>query len=167
VYAEFPDATAKQPDVSGVIVSKILSAVGTARIEVAATGTHQGRRVTLTRTFELDLTTAFKLSAEPAKVSLLPGEAVKVRLTLSRVKTFDGPVTLRLNPVQGVTLPETITIPRGQAAAEIDIAVSPDAPPRQQGIQVRATADVDGYEEEVRGTPVTVEVKKVEPPKKK
>jgi len=43
--------------------------------------------------------TAFKVAAEPAKVSLLPGESAKARLTVSRLKTFDGPVTLRLNPM--------------------------------------------------------------------
>src|SRR5207244_1460833 len=37
VYAEFPDATAADPSVSGVVVSKILSNVGKVRTEVSAT----------------------------------------------------------------------------------------------------------------------------------
>ena len=167
VYAEFPDATAAKPDVAGVVASKILSNTAKARIDVAATGTHRGRRVTLTRTFELDLKAAFELTAAPAKVSLLPGESAKVRLAVTRLKSFDGTVTLRLNPMPGVTLPETVTVAKGQDSAEIDIAVSPDAQPRQQGVQITASADVAGFEEEVRGQPVTVEVKKVESPKKK
>src|SRR5205085_7193612 len=103
VYAEFPDATPQRPNVAGVVLSKILSNTVKARIEVSATGTHQGRRITLTRTFDLDLVTAFRF-AEPAKVSLLPGESARVRLGIARVKGFDGPVTLHLPQVQGVTL---------------------------------------------------------------
>ena len=159
VFAEFPDATPQKPQVAGVVVSKILSNTVKARIEVSATGTHDGRRITLTRTFDLDLTTAFRF-AEPAKVALLPGESAKARLGVSRVKSFDGPITLHLSPMQGVTLPETATVPKGQDAVEIDIAVSLDAQARKQGVQVLATADVDGFEEEVRGQPVEIEVKK-------
>lgn len=167
VYAEFPDATAAGPNVSGVVVSKILSNVSKVRIDVTATGTLAGRRVTLARTFDLDLVTAFRVSAEPAKVSLLPGESAKVRLAVNRVRSFDGPVKLHLPTVQGIPLPESVTVPKGETGVEIDIAVSPDAQPRRQNLQVTATGDVDGFEEEVRGSPVEVEVKKVEPPKKK
>jgi hypothetical protein len=167
VYAEFPDATAADPNVSGVVVSKILSNVGKVRIDVTATGAHAGRRVTLSRAFDLDLVTAFRVSAEPAKVALLPGESAKVRFVVSRVKSFDGPVTLRLPTVQGIPLPESLTVSRGETTVSIDIAVSPDAQPRKQNLTVTATGDVDGYEEEVRGSPVEVEVRKVDPPKKK
>ncbi|MDB5312046.1 MAG: putative serine proteinase, subtilase family [Gemmataceae bacterium] len=166
VYAEFPEATTTQPAVTGVVVSKILANIGKVRIDVSATGTHQGRRVTLTRAFDLDLTPAFKFGPEPAKVSLLPGESAKAQLVLNRVKTFNGPVVLHLQPMQGITLPETITVSKGQTRVEIAIAAAPDAQPRKQGIQVMATAEVDGFEEEVRGSPVEVEVKKVELPKK-
>jgi hypothetical protein len=166
VYAEFPDATPAHPTVAGVVVSKILSNLGKVRIDVTGTCTHQGRRVTLTRTFDLDLTTAFKITADPAKVTLLPGESTKVRFGTTRVKTFDGPVQLHLNPMSGVTLPEMVSIPKGREWVELDIAASSDAQPRQQGITVTATGDVDGFEEEVRNTPLTIDVKKVEPPKK-
>ena len=159
VYAEFPPATPSQPNVKGVVVSKILSNTVKARIGVSATGTHQGHRITLTRAFELDLVTAFKFT-EPAKVSLLPGESAKARIAVTRVKTFDGPVMVHLSPIQGVTLPELVTIPKGQGRVEIDIAVSPDAQPRKQGVQVLATADVDGFEEEVRDQVVEIEVRK-------
>jgi hypothetical protein len=38
--------------------------------------------------------------------------------------------------------------------------------PGNKAITVTATGDVDGFEEEVRSTAVTIDVKKVEPPKK-
>ena len=95
-HDELRKGMAERPNVTGVIVSKILSNTGRVRTEVSATGVHQGRRITLARAFDLDLTTAFKLAPEPARVSLSPGESAKVRLTVSRVKSFDGPVTLHL-----------------------------------------------------------------------
>ena len=166
VYAEFPDATAKQPSVSGVVVSKILSNIGKTRIEVTATGTHVGRRVTLMRTFELDLNYAFKIITDTPKIALLPGETAKVRYAVDRMKTFDGSVTLHLNPMQGVEAPETVTIPKGQTSVEFAVKVPPDAQPRKQNWQFLATADVSGFEEEYRTAIVEIEVKKVEPPKK-
>lgn len=166
VYAEFPEATAKQPNVSGAVVSKILSNIGKSRIEVAATGTHQGRRVTLIRTFELDLGYAYKITTDTPKVALLPGESAKVRYTVDRVKTFDGPVTLHLNNMQGLETPEMVTIPKGQTSVEFDVKAAMDAQPRKQNWQFTATADVSGFEEEMRAGVVEIEVKKVEPPKK-
>jgi hypothetical protein len=160
VYAEFAET-------GGVVVSKILTNTAKARIDVTATGTHAGRRVSLTRCFDLDIVTAFKVAAEPAKVSLLPGETVRAKLTVSRLKTFDGPVTLRLNPMTGVTLPETVTVPKGETGVEIDIAVSQGADARKQNLQLHATADVDGFEEELRAQPLEIEIRKVEVPKKK
>jgi hypothetical protein len=167
VYAEFPEATATTPNVSGVVVSKILSNVGKARIEVSATGTHAGRRVTLTRTFDLDLTPAFKVTADPPKASLLPGERATVKLTVERVTTFAGPVMLRFQQQAGITLPEAVTIPKGETAATIGVAVSADAAAGRRNVQATATADVDGFEEELRVQLAEVEVKKVEPSKKK
>lgn len=166
VYAEFPDATAKQPNVSGAIVSKILSNLGKTRVEVTATGTHAGRRVTLTRTFDLDLTYAYKVVSDTPKVALLPGETATVRLGVERMKSFDGPVTLHLNTMQGLDAPETVTIPKGQASVEVRVTAAADAQPRKQNWQLTATADVSGFEEELRAGPVEIEVKKVEVPKK-
>lgn len=167
VYADFPNATPAEPKVAGVIVSKILSNVAKSRIEVSGTATHQGRRVTLTRTFELNLTTAFAVTGEPAKLSLLPGESARVRVLANRVKTFDGDVTVHLPAINGLNLPETLVIPKGQPGVDLDIRVAPDCPANRYSIQPRSTGTVDGFEEEHRGTLVEVEVKKAEPPKKK
>ena len=118
------------------------------------------------RTFDLDLTTAFKFAPEPAKVSLLPGESTRARVSISKVKGFDGSVMLHLQPMQGLTFPETVMVPKGQTSVQIDIVVSLDAQPRKQGLAVMAAGEVDGFEEEVRGSPIEIEVRKVEPPKK-
>jgi hypothetical protein len=167
VYAEFPELTAKQLNGSGVIVSKILSNIGKPRIELTATGTHQGRRVTLIRTFDLDLTYAYKITTDTPKVSLLPGESAKVKLAVERLKSFDGSVTLHFNNVQGLEAPETVTIPKGQTSVEFAVTARPDAQPRKQNWSLTATGDVSGFEEELRASPVEIEIKKVEVPKKK
>ena len=46
------------------------------------------------------------------------------------------------------------------------IKAEADASPRKQGLQTYATALVDGFEEELRASPIEVEIRKVEPPKK-
>ena len=167
VYAEFPAATAELPNVSGVVVSRILANISKARIEVTATGTHAGRRVTLIRTFELDLNYAYTVKSDTPKVALLPGEAAKVRYTVDRAKTFDGPVTLHLNAMQGLDAPEVVTIPKGRTSVEFEVKATADAQPRKQNWPFTATADVSGFEEEQRGAVVEIEIKKVDVPKKK
>jgi len=167
VYAEFPDSTVQTPKVNGAIHSKILANLAKNRIEVTASGEHAGRRVTLTRTFELNLTTAFSVTAEPAKLSLLPGESSKVTVKLNRLTTFDGPVSIELPKFSGLTLPETLTIAKGQTTAEFVVHASADTQPGRQAPQAQASATVSGYEEEFRVSLFEVEVRKPDPPKKK
>jgi hypothetical protein len=167
VYADFPEATAKEPNIAGVVVSKILTNTTKARIDVTATGTHRGRRVALTRSFDLDIVTAFRFPTESVKVALLPGETATVKLTIARQKNFDGAVHVQFNPMPGLEFPETVTVPAGETSVAFSVKALPDAQPRKQGWSVHATADVAGFEEELRASPVEIEVKKVEPPKKK
>jgi hypothetical protein len=167
VYAEFPDSTADKSAVSGVVVSKILSNIGTTRIEVTATATHEKRRVSLVRTFELNLTHAYTITSDAPKLALLPGERGKVRIGVSRRPGFDGAVALPLNPTPGLEAPESVTIPKGETSVEFAVRALESAEARKQNWQLTATADVSGFEEELRAAPVEVEIKKVEQPKKK
>jgi len=167
VYAEFPDATPAKTSIRAGIQSKILTNLAKTRIEVTGTGIHQGRKIQLTRAFELNITTAFTLSSESPKVALLPGESTKAKLMLTRLPTFEGEVMLRLSPMQNVEFPETLLIPKGQSSVELPIVVSSTATPRNQRLTIHATGTVEGYEEELRVEPIEIEVKKVEPVKKK
>lgn len=167
VYAEFPDATTKQPNGSGMAVSKILSNTVKARIDVSATGTHSGRQVTLIRTFELDLVSAFKITPESPKLMLAPGETGTVRLLVERVPSFDGPVLLHLNPQDGLQFEESVQVAKGQKIVEIKVVASATAGDRRGNLQINASATVDGYEEEVRVPNVEIEVKAVVPKKDK
>ena len=86
VYAEFPTASAKELKVNGSVHSRILSNIGKTRIEVLASAVHDGHKITLIRTFELEIRTAFLIAAPQAPIKLAPGEAAKVRLTVDRAR---------------------------------------------------------------------------------
>lgn len=157
VYADFAG------DKAGSIHSRILTNLAKHRVDVTATGTHQGRSVSLTRTFDLDVRTAFTVTAESVKTE--PGTTVKVRLNVERLKSFAGDVTLDLSPATGFTFAEKVTIPRGTTSAELDVKIDADRPNGRHGINWNATGLVDGFEEEQRGR-VEIEVMKPVPPKK-
>ena len=166
VYAEFPTAAVRELNVNGSVHSRILTNLGKTRIEVLASAVHEGRTFTLIRTFELEIRTAFTVEVPPAVVKLSPGDAVKVRLSIGRAKTFAGPVTVKLPPTQGLDLPESILIPRGETGVEIEVKAQKDAMPGRRSVQLSGMADVDGFEEEQRGGRIEIEVTKVEQPKK-
>jgi hypothetical protein len=148
VYAEFTEGT-------GSIHSKILTNLAKHRVDVTALGVDptDGRRVALTRTFDLDVRTAYVVSAEPAAPKLEPGATARLRWTAERMKNFDAEVTvaLELSPALGIELPAKIVIPRGQASVEVDVKVDANQPAGRRSINWNATAVVNGLEEEQRG----------------
>ncbi len=166
VYAEFPEAKADRLQITGAIHSRILTNLVKHRVEVTAVGIHQGRHVFLTRTFDLDIRSAFTVTAEPALLKLEPGATAKVRLLADRMKSFDGAVTVQLSPSLGLNLPENVVIPRGKSEVDVEIKVSPDRTPGRQGINLNSTGTVNGFEEELRGGRFEVEVVKPVVPKK-
>jgi hypothetical protein len=158
VYAEF----AKD---KGSIHSKILTNLARHRVEVTAVGVQGNRRISLTRAFELDIRAAFVVTAEPALLKLEAGASAKLRLNAERMKTFDGDVAVQISPALGIELPTTVLIPRGKTGVDIAIKVDPSRAPGRQTIQLNATAEVNGFEEEQRGR-FEVEIVKTAPPKK-
>jgi len=166
VYTEFSSATPSQPNITGVIHTRILVNLGKFRIEVRGTGEHKGRRITLARTFDLDVKTGFAPSAEPATLMLPPGGSARVRLLANRVPPFAGDVTVELSKAPGVTLPEKVVIPRGQDSIELAVQVVAEATPGRHGIQLSSRGIVGKYEEEQRGTQLVIEIRKPETPKK-
>jgi hypothetical protein len=156
VYAEF----AKD---KGMIHSKILTNLVKHRVEVTAVGVHGGRSVSLTRTFELDIRAAYTVTAEPALLKLEPGGVGTVRLNAERLKTFDGDVTVQFAPVLGIDIPSMVVIPRGQSSVDIAVKVDAGRAPGRQIIQLNTSAEVNGFEEELRGR---FEVEIVKTPKK-
>ena len=145
VYAEFADG-------KGSIHSKILTNLTKHRVEVTAVGANGGRRVALTRTFDLDVRSAFTVTAEPTLLKLEPGTTAMLRLNADRLKTFDGDVAVQLAPVLGFDLPSSVVIHlRGQSGVDIAIQVDAGRAPGRQSVNLNATAVVNGFEEEQRG----------------
>jgi hypothetical protein len=158
VYAEF----AKD---KGSIHSKILTNLGKHRVDVTAVGVYGSRSVSLTRTFELDIRAAYVVTAEPALLMLEPGATGKLRLNAERMKTFDGAVTVLLSPVLGLTFPDKVVIRRGQAGVDIEVKADLERTPGRQSINLNASAEVNGFEEEQRGR-FDIEIVKTPTPKK-
>lgn len=146
VYAEFTES-------KGAIHSKILTNLAKHRVDVTALGVDpkDGRRVALTRTFDLDVRAAFVVSAEPALLKLEPGAKATLHLNAERMKGFDAEVTVELSPSLGIDLPAKVVITRGQATVDVDVKVDANQPAGRQSINWNATAVVNGFEEEQRG----------------
>ena len=70
---------------------------------------------------------------------------------MDRLKTFDGDVAVQLAPTLGLDLPSMIVIPRGQTGVDFAVKADPQRAPGRQGINLNATAVVNGFEEEQRG----------------
>jgi len=135
----------------GSIHSKILTNLGKHRVDVTAVGSQAGRKVALTRTFDLDIKSAFNVIAEPALIKMEPGATAKLRLVADRLKNFDADVTVQITPVLGFDLPDQIVIPRGQTGVDISVRIPSDRAPGRQSITFIASAVVNGFEEEQRG----------------
>jgi len=166
VYAEFPAATMKTLKVAGSIHSRILTNLGKSRIEVLASAVHEGRTITLIRYFELETRTAFTLTSATMPTPLAAGTSAKVRVAVDRVKTFSGPVRVKLAQVTGLEVPASITIPSDQTSFEIEVKAAATATPGRRSITLSASADVDGFEEEYNNARIEVEIPKPEAPKK-
>ena len=160
VYSELPDSTPEKPVPTGTIRSLILTNTAKHRVDLSASAIYEGRRVTLTRAFDLDVRSAFELTVEPNALKLEPGMSGKVRLGVQRLKTFDGDVVVQLSPGVDVTYPDKLVIPRGKTEAEFTVVVDPNRSPGRQTIQFQATATVGGYEEEQRNLRVEIDILK-------
>ena len=167
VYSVLPPATAKDARVTGSIHSKILSNLGKTRVDVSGVAVHNGRHVTLNRTFELNLTTAFSVLAEPLATPVTSGQTIRCRLKITRVKSFTGEVNIHFTPHQALRLPDRLTAVKGQEAIDFDIRVADDAVPGRHDFRIVATALVDGFEEEVAASVTGPEVRQPVVPKKK
>lgn len=144
VYAEFDKD-------KGSIHSRILTNLGKHRVDVTAVSKQGARRVSLTRSFELEIRAAYVVAAEPALLKLEAGASGKVRLNAERMKNYDGPVTVVLSPQPGFEMPLTVMIPRGESGVEVMVKADASVPAGRRNINLNATADVNSLEEEQRG----------------
>lgn len=75
IFLRLPMATPDNPNVTGLVFNRILTDYRKARIEVSATASEETRRVTLNRTFDLDLKAALRPPQNPRPSKLNRGES--------------------------------------------------------------------------------------------
>ncbi len=160
VYARFQPATAERLTTSGTFFNRILTNLAKHRVDLTASADVNGHRVNLTRTFTLDVQSAFKPTFEPELPTTEPGGKVKVKLLANRVNTFDGDVTITLGPQPGFKFPETVLIPKGQEAVEIELEADPKLNPARYNLRQQVAGFVGKYEESFNLPNIPIEVKK-------
>lgn len=162
VFARIPAATLDAADPVAVFHSRNLVQTAKGLVYLDASADHAGRRVTLTRTFDLDVRAAFDVAVEPATITVAPGQTGKLKLTVSRVSTFAGPIDIVPQQVLHLRLPERITVPAGETSKEVEFQAAADCPPQQFGVRLPAEAQVEQYREDIPGPTVQIVVKKPE-----
>lgn len=162
IYARFTPATVEQLKSTGTFYNRILTNLAKHRVDLIASAELNGQRINITRTFTLDVRSAFQPTYEPAQLTTLPGGTVRVKILANRVPTFDGPVTFTIGPHSGFKFPETVEIPRGQASIEIDVKAEPQTNPGRHDIRMQVAGFVGKYEESLNLPNLQIEIKKPE-----
>ncbi|NQV24023.1 MAG: hypothetical protein HQ518_06605 [Rhodopirellula sp.] len=160
VFAHIPDATIDQPAVQGVFHNRINTQYEKARVDLSATAEFAGHEVTLFRTFELDLRSAFKPTFDPPTITVEPGGIATFKVLANRTPTYDGEVTVVPSLNVGLELPEKIIIPAGQPHVELSLPIPADRTPGRISIRCESTGNVGRYEEQLREPNLTIDVKK-------
>src|SRR5262249_43580791 len=154
--ADVPAATREQLVVQGRLNSLVQTKLDPQRVTVTGTAKHEGRIISLTRTFDLELRVAYEPTSEPARVELKPGGSAKVKISANRLPPFDGSVTVRPGRVAGLSLPEAVTIPAGQPGIELRLHAASDLKPGKYTIALPGTARVAAFQEPVNGKPLEI-----------
>lgn len=160
VFLRFPTATPNKLNVTALVFNRSLTQYGKFRVDLSATASEETRRVTLRRTFEIDLKAAFSPAWEPATIEIEPGGTATVRLLANRTPAFDGVVTMTPSRLNGFQYPEKIEIPADQAIVDIEVRAAPETPPGGYQLRMTTRGFVGKYEEEVNGPNVPITIKK-------
>ncbi|QDU97559.1 hypothetical protein [Lignipirellula cremea] len=164
VYVHLPTAVADQPQVEGEFFNRINARYEKKRVDLSATTAVEGRRITLMRTFDLDLRPAFRPALEGDLPTAEPGQTVRLKMLAHRSDTWQGEVTL--TPQQsppGVELPETIVFPAGVDAVEFDVQLADDITPGRKSIRCQSTGEVGRYQENLNEPNISINVQKPTP----
>ena len=179
IFLRFPKATRETPNVTAAVFNRILTQYGKTRVDLSATAGDNARRVTLNRTFELEVKSAFTPSFEPlepagdppkttlpkATLEIEPGGTAQFQILANRVPLFNGSLTLTLTPISGFQCPDQLEIPADQPHVDVAVKADPETRPGRYNIRFVTRGLVGKYEEEVRGPNITITIKKPEPEK--
>ncbi len=160
IFVRLPTATPDSLHVDGLVFNRILTSYGKFRVDVSATASQDAHRVTLFRTFEMEVKSAFSPTAESATVEIEIGGTATFRILANRTPGFDGPVTLTPSTLNGFECPEKIEIPAGQPHIDLVVKAAPKTLLGNSQFRLVARGYVGKYEEEVNGPNLTITVKK-------
>lgn len=162
IYSRFTPATPAKLLTHGTFFSRNLPNETKDRVDLSATAELAGRKVTLVRSFDLELKAAYDLTFEPKSVPVLPGESAVFRLEATRLPPFTGAITIEPTLTPGVTLPDSITIPEGASGSDVSVQVPAGAEPRKVRVRLQSRAQVGKFIEEGRPKDVEIDIKKPE-----
>ncbi len=162
IYSRFTPATPAKLSTHGTFYSRNLPNEAKDRVDLSATAESSGRKVTLVRSFDLELKAAYDLTFEPKSVPVLPGESTTFRLETSRLPPFTGAITIEPTLTPGVTLPDSITIPEGASGVDVAVQIPLGAEPRKVRVRLQSRAQVGKFVEEGRPKDVEIDIKKPE-----
>jgi len=160
IYARFTPATVDELKASGTFYNRILTQLAKHRVDLTASAEVQGQRINLTRTFTLEVRSAFQPTYEPAQLTTVSGGTVRVKILANRVSTFDGPLTFTLGPRPGFSFPETVALPRDQSFVEVDLKAEPQLNPGRYDVRVQVAGFVNKYEESLNLPSLQIEIKR-------
>ncbi len=152
------DATADSGVTTGYLESYVNTKTHRQRVVVTGTTVHEGRELSLTRTFDLDIVVAFKPGPSQKKVQVAAGSSVKVGLRPNRLAPFRGPVMLSLGTVKGLDLPGTIVVPEGTDEVELEVKVPAGMKPGTYKMSLSGIARVERFQESAGGETLEIEV---------
>lgn len=159
IFAVIPAATMDQPDIAGVFHNRINTNYAKTRVDLMAVAEFNGHDVTLYRTFELDVRSAFKPEFEPNVITVEPGGTATFKLLANRTATYDGEVIVTPSQDYGIPFPPQIAIPAGQPHVELSIPIPADRSPGRIDIRCESTGQVGRYEERLGQPILTIDVK--------
>jgi len=160
VRSQIPDATTENPVVDGVFTSYVNSKVLRQRVTLTGTAVFDGRQLSLTRTFDLEVVVAFRPGSEPRSVTLKPGDTRMVKFKPNRVAPFDGPVMLSIGRVPGLELPGTVIVPAGKEFVELAVKADGNIKPGKYSVSLSGLARVERFQESNGGAALEVVVEK-------
>lgn len=166
IKAEIPAATALKPAVSGLLRSYVLTNLAKHDVFVTGTSEFQGRRISLTRVFELEILPAFRPEPQPARIELEPGGNARVTIAANRVAPFGGALDVTPTAPQELLLPPYVSIAEQEQSVVLDIKAVPEMKPGTYQVSLRGTARIGTLTEDVEGTKIEVVVNPPAAPKK-
>ncbi|MCH2202195.1 MAG: hypothetical protein MK102_09500, partial [Fuerstiella sp.] len=158
VTSSIPEATLDASEVVGVLKSGVDTLLKRHRVTVTGSARDGERLLHLTRTFELETKSAYRLSVETPEIQLSPGGSTAVKIVSHRLSPFADQISLKLTATDGIQVPEMLTIMSGESSVEFDLVLEESVKPGRYSVSVTGDAIIGKFLERVEGEPLSVVV---------